>query len=118
MVTPRAIWRGRIPIEKRTEAIGAGNVIVNQECWDALWATLDPGFPIPKIDFNHNIAIVSVGRDRNETSIDFHITKNGAVYNLGYTTAMGFFKVTDAAFVIAVLPKKGIRSVQGTRIPR
>jgi hypothetical protein len=117
-VTPVEVWRGRIPIAKKAAAIQAGKILTNQRALDASWKILDPNGLQPTVDFFWYIAVVHVGSNTNQVGTDFRIARNGAVANVGFQTGMATLgEPTHVAYFVAVLPRWGIWSVDGTPVP-
>jgi hypothetical protein len=113
-IKPSQQWAGVIRDEALKGALAANGPIVDEEAWTSLWKAWRPDEDVPAVDFAESIVYAGTVPGPNRTIFAAAVTAEGEL-----TITLGGTKIGGPGFgyVLAVLPREGIKTYRGKPLP-
>jgi hypothetical protein len=113
-IKPSQQWTGVIRDEALQGALAANGPIVDEAAWTKLWKAWRPDEDVPVVDFAENIVYAGTVTGPNRTIFAAAIDADGDLrITLGGTKIGG----PGFGYVLAVLPRAGIKTYRGKPLP-
>jgi len=113
-IKPSQQWTGVIKDEARQAALPANGPMVDEAAWAKLWKAWRPDEDVPAIDFAENIVYAGTVPGPNRTLFAAALDSDGDLkITLGGTKIGG----PGFGYVLAVLPREGIKTYRGQPLP-
>ncbi len=114
-VKPRQQWAGVVRDETLKSALETDGLIADQEVWAKLWKAWRPNEDLPEIDFADSLIYAGTVPGPNRTIFAAAVSPEGDLQiTLGGTKIGG----PGFGYVLAVLPRKGIKTYRGQPLPQ
>jgi Tol biopolymer transport system component len=115
IVRPVKTWSGKVADKALENKKPANGILVNARSFAELWEAWRDPEKLPKVDFKKNLVVVVTGKNIIP-EIQYGIDGKGALLEMTRAEAVGE-KIEGFAYFIAVLPRAGIKSFKGQKIP-
>lgn len=109
-------WSGSFKLDQRQTVPPLGYV-ADAIAWKAVWTAWRGAEPVPEVNFNNAIVQVAVSKDPNKVRAGAVLDAAGNLTFTNAQTLMAFEKdVTTGTYQFAVIPKEGIKTINGQPI--
>ena len=113
-IKPSQQWTGVIKDETLEDELAANGPIVDEAAWTRLWKAWRPDEDVPAVDFAENIVYAGTVPGPNRTLFAAALDADGDLkITLGGTKIGG----PGFGYVLAVLPREGIKTYRGEPLP-
>ena len=111
---PSAQWTGVLRDAALEAALPEGNLIADEESWAKLWKAWRPDEELPEVDFAESIVYAGTVPGPNRTIFAASRNADGEL-----TITLGGTKIGGPGFgyVLAVLPRTGLKTYRGRPLP-
>lgn len=108
-------WSGTYKLEQKQAAPPLGYV-ADAIAWKGVWTAWRGTEPVPEVNFNNAIVVVAVSKDPNKIGAGVMLNANGDLSFAHRQTLMAFENPTTGTYQFAVIPKEGIKTINGQAI--
>ncbi|HEY1190152.1 MAG TPA: hypothetical protein VGE74_21075 [Gemmata sp.] len=111
-VEPMKTWQGEIRLDLRAEA-PKDDYVADKAAWEKLRKSYCPKEKAPEIDFAKDLVLIALNKDPNRISIGAHLGADGNLTVRHVSTKIAFQNPTTCKYQFAVIPREGIKSING-----
>lgn len=106
-------WSGKIPIVKRDNLTAVKGPVTNKGDWAKIWQAARGREALPKVDFEKELVLVSVGGDPNEITIVPTLDKKRDLQVYVMKTLVHYRNPSTCFYRFAVIKREGIKTIHG-----